>query len=77
MNQTECDGHCAAYDCGMQIAHNKDDYYQQFISAAINVRNKQKAYFKTRDKGILMQSKAAEARLDAMIAEYLNPKLDI
>lgn len=48
---------------------------KQIVDAAIEMRQLQRKYFRTRDKDILIKSKAAEDKLDRLLEGYTNPKL--
>lgn len=47
--------------------------HQEFIELVSKMRSLQKAYFRTRDREILTQSKAAEAAVDREIREMTSP----
>lgn len=53
----------------------QDDFLTDFEKTVIEMRNLQKAYFKTRDRAILEQSKAAERKVDAYIKQKTDPSL--
>ena len=46
-----------------------------FVVMVFEMRNLQKAYFRTRDKDILQQSKEAERKVDAYIKQKTDPSL--
>ena len=46
----------------------------EFIELVRQMREAQKEYFRTRDRQVLQRSKALEKRVDALIAEYNEPK---
>lgn len=46
----------------------------QLISAAREMRRLQRDYFRTRDKGVLADSKAAERRFDALLEAIDSPQ---
>lgn len=48
---------------------------KRIIDAAIETRRLQKAYFRTKDKSVLIKSKEAEATLDRLLDDYTTPKL--
>ena len=50
---------------------------EQIISAVRDMREAQKEYFRTRDVNVLRRSKALEKRVDALLAEYDNPQIDL
>ena len=52
-------------------AMKKEDFYV----LVRQMRNAQKKYFLTRDKGILTCSKELERRVDIALQEYFEPKL--
>lgn len=43
-----------------------------FLSAVQEMRTLQVKYFKTRDRDVLIESKAAEKRVDAMVKEFME-----
>lgn len=47
-----------------------DDLAGRIAAKAIEVRRLQKQYFRTRDGGVLRQSREAEAALDRLLAEW-------
>ncbi len=50
--------------------------FERFVASVEQMRDLQKQYFKTRDRGILQQSKNAEREVDKAIKELNdNPKL--
>ena len=51
------------------------EFLTDFEKAVIEMRNLQKAYFKTCDRAILEQSKAAERKVDAYIKQKTDPSL--
>lgn len=53
----------------------ENEHLTDFDRAVIEMRNLQKAYFKTRDRDILEQSKAAERKVDNYIKQKTDPSL--
>lgn len=53
----------------------ENEFLTDFEKAVIEMRNLQKAYFKTRDGKILTQSKQAERNVDAMIKRKTDGSL--
>lgn len=50
------------------------DIRTKIAQKAFEVRQLQKAYFKSRDKSILIRSKQEERELDAMLMQYIDPQ---
>lgn len=48
---------------------------RQLADAAFTVRDRQRTYFHTRDRKILILSKEAEKHLDALIAQHRETRL--
>ena len=48
---------------------------KEFYDLVRQMRNAQKEYFRTRDKGILTCSKELERRVDNALSEHYEPKL--
>jgi len=46
----------------------------RLIRLAVDMREKQRTYFRTKDRGALEASKAAEREFDAAAKAYLAPK---
>ena len=47
---------------------------KDIIFLAYRVRQKQKEYFKSYDRGVLSEAKKLEKMLDAELEDYLHPK---
>ena len=54
---------------------NQPDPLTLVMDAASDMRHAQKDYFRTRSQSALIASKAAEARVDKMLAELREPRL--
>lgn len=53
----------------------ENEYVTDFEKLVLEMRNLQKAYFKTRDRDILEQSKATERKVDAYLKQKTDPSL--
>jgi hypothetical protein len=47
----------------------------ELAELAKRMRDKQKEYFRTRDTGVLEESKELERRFDAVVSQVLDPQL--
>ena len=50
---------------------------RKIIELAYNVRQKQKEYFKSYDRGVLAEAKKLEKTLDAELENYFHPEKKI
>jgi hypothetical protein len=49
----------------------------EFEKMVLKMRDLQKEYFRTRDRGVLEKSKQAERKVDEFLNNIKNPKLDL
>lgn len=53
------------------------DTWSQFVDLVEQMRDKQKEYFRTRDKVVLQESKILEGKVDRWVADQKTPQMNI